>query len=813
MPTSPFDPANEPLGSSNALVRDLNSKNLDIAVQKLYGTWFDRFGLERPTIAAAIDPTGLVQTAVNAKSAAERAADSASASAAAAAADGSYASTAAGLAATTSGDVFLVATANPNEFLMYENASGAAVARGPFTVAAAAVAENAKRARARVIGRVSTITYDLAGVPTVTIADPGYIYGQNNSGLPLATIAPVSEEITLGTSNGLIADMDNGPFDGQGRIIPQVANIASIAGSGWQSGNKFILLAASDAVSDRALTGAYDISHASSRLGNENSLHARTVVQGTYRIERVQAISSWIVSLGEGNIYREDQTTFRIAPLDSATIQGGRGVFANLDSGPFDEFGRIIPQIEKLPGATGWQSGEKFLLFSLGYRGTTGGPAEDREFTIQGEYSNGEAGPFDCEVAWNQRESDPLPSWDEATRTLTWSDTFMLINGSVSRVLLQAGSLVIPSGGFWVAVLDTKELDRLTTNPTLPSSAVVPKTYGAGDDRWGAEPGRYIPLFVVGLKSSYPVRFQPVIGSTAFPSSAPSGGGKPMNLLISNDGASEIRIVLPGANPETNGAVEVVYAHALNPEKGADVWRITGIYDTTRNGNTLSRVRSICNPGEIEMAIKITDKGDHIGGSAHGDEIKEYVTMLVNGVSTPMDVAGAYQADTVEFLQKSRLFEPDTTVPQSNHIATSWKRVVFSTEGVEINNRIEWLQSFQLDQCFLSMLTVLRDAANSEVLKISDKGYRAPYWEEEAVGNPDHDQIHTDTPHIKLSGPSGYAVEMEILKGWDKPNREAYISSAAQYNKIYFNFTGWEYVTEVGEVMSIKSRFRVQNSN
>ncbi|WP_237673837.1 hypothetical protein [Vreelandella profundi] len=818
-----------PIGSNDPRDRDDNSKNLDEAANSSADTFQGRLGKIQLTwtgiVKAGTGDAGVIVPVVQQAAqdvvdgvdgqvaVAQSAADQAETARNAAFVNADvYPDTSAGRAAVADGEQFQVVVGD--EIVRYRRDSAGSqteVARYPSS----SVADNAKRARIQIVGRISEISYSANGAPTITISEEGSVYIENNSGLAFARIAPLPEPVALTANDAVLVDLD-GATDEFGRYIPVVASIASGGSTGWQSGNKFVLVVAGFESGNPArwLSGVYDRSYAEA---NRAALHSPPIVQGTYRIERierVQGISSWVVSLSEGNIHREGQPPIRIAPLDSATIQGVYGVFADLDAGPFDEFGRVIPQIARPDGTTGWQSGNKFLLFSLGWRGITGGPAEDREFTIQGEYTNGEAGPFDCEVAWNQRVFDPLPSWDEATRTLTWPDTFMLISGVVSRVLLQAGSLVIPSGGFWVAALDIKELSRTTPGPTLPASAVVARTYGdAGADNWGAEPGRYIPLFVVGLKSTYPVRFQPVTGSTTFPSSAPSGGGKPSNLLIANNGAGEIRIVLPGGNPETNGAVEVVYAHALDTEKGADVWRINGIYDTTRNGTTLSRERRICNPGEIEMAIKITGKSDHIGGSAHGDEMKEYVTMLVNGVETPMDVAGTYQADTVEFLQKSSLFEPDTTVPQSNHIATSWKRVVFSPEGVEINNRIEWLQSFQLDQCFLSMLTVLRDAENSEPLTISDKGYRAPYWEEEAVGDPGHSQIKTDTPHIKLSGPSGYGFEMEALEGWDKPNREAYISSAVQYNKVYFNFTGWEYVTEVGEVMEARSRFRIQNSN
>ncbi|MCR4146765.1 hypothetical protein, partial [Alcaligenes faecalis] len=64
-----------PIGSANP--KDLydNSQNLDEAVNSQESTWEDRFGVVRPTLKSAVDPTGLVQEAVGAAERAEEAAD------------------------------------------------------------------------------------------------------------------------------------------------------------------------------------------------------------------------------------------------------------------------------------------------------------------------------------------------------------------------------------------------------------------------------------------------------------------------------------------------------------------------------------------------------------------------------------------------------------------------------------------------------------------------------------------------------------------------------------------------------------------
>lgn len=100
-----------PIGSDDPRDRSDNTKNLDLALNNQAQTWVDRFGVERPTVATAIDPSGMVQTAVNAKTAAEGARDSAFVNAEV------YASVSAGLAAVANGEQFQVVSGD--EILRY----------------------------------------------------------------------------------------------------------------------------------------------------------------------------------------------------------------------------------------------------------------------------------------------------------------------------------------------------------------------------------------------------------------------------------------------------------------------------------------------------------------------------------------------------------------------------------------------------------------------------------------------------------------------------------------------------------------------
>lgn len=73
--------------------------------------------------------------------------------------------------------------------------------------------------------------------------------------------------------------------------------------------------------------------------------------------------------------------------------------------------------------------------------------------------------------------------------------------------------------------------------------------------------------------------------------------------------------------------------------------------------------------------------------------------------------------------------------------------------------------------------------------------------------------VYTSAQIAKASGPTGYSAEVELLEGWDKPNRRFNFSNSASYNKFYFDYTGPDYVTQVGEVFKSRARYKIDTKN
>lgn len=532
-----------------------------------------------------------------------------------------------------------------------------------------------------------------------------------------------------------------------------------------------------------------------------NSERARKFVTG-----RVSAAtwsgSTLTVTLTEGCLLRENGGVTKIAPVSATSLATYEGLIVDFTSGAKDGEGRYIPVKGLIPSAAyaGWQTGNKYVLAANGGFSNIIGEYNDKQDTGIAP------GVYDGMAAFSTNAGVQLPTWNPTTRTLSWPELVLVVKSSVrqNRIKLEAGSIVFPSGYYNVAALNLAQVNNTLT----PASAVSVGTYFQGG--WNGNDVNYMPLFAVSGDVSYPLCFPPTIGSTTY-----GGGSSGETSAYQNDElvvlkrADEMDIFMKGSNPTSNKYLRYRMQRKPNVEINSDVWRWNEVWEVQRTGEfTFSNIRQICNPGENELAIRQTGKADFMGGTAHGDEELFTVTALIDGSVTTLGETGQYRCRRVEFLQASNLYEEGTN--KANLVAKDYRRIVFEAGEVELFHNIVWQASINLEDSYLTMLTLLR---MNGATQISDKGYRSPLYLEEDISVADFTPTNTKSNIAKASGPNGYSAEVEILEGWDKANREFNFSNSTSYNKFYFDFTGPNYQTQIGEVFSSRTRYKLDTKN
>lgn len=541
-----------------------------------------------------------------------------------------------------------------------------------------------------------------------------------------------------------------------------------------------------------------------------NAKSARRVISGSFYHVASAGLVNRVLYLNAGAFYKESNggsVEGRIAPIEAPNLSQNQAYIIDLDAPVLDGNGHLIPQkVTLASGAVaGWQTKNKYVLIGV-----------DQFGNIFGEYKpNQTIGNNDGAAAFLKNDGDPLPTWNQATLTLTWPDLILIADwGSATRISLEAGSIVVPSADqFHTVVLDRRDLEFNT-----PASAVKVGDYlgSNGTDAIVASSDVYIPLFGVGRSGlSFSMRFPPTVGATNGPAVITAGTYEASEMVIAAS-ADEVGIYSKGGKTDSSKYIKKTFGHGVNAGYGADVWRWMQASEAQRTGDTtfVSGI-DLTSGGMQEMAIRFNGKpgtqpgvSDWIGGDVHGDETKFFARMLVDGVEKTLGSAANYRAKRVEFMQGSNVWEPSTD--QSILAAKSYKYWAFEGDTVELRQRLVWEREYDLAQTYLTMLSWYRTVGSDVV---SDKGYRSPLYETEDIAASGFPMVFTDADRAKASGVSGYSADIEVLEGWNKAGRFFNFSNSAAYNKFYFNFAPNGYLTTAGEVFDVKSRYRIGLKN
>ena len=300
---------------------------------------------------------------------------------------------------------------------------------------------------------------------------------------------------------------------------------------------------------------------------------------------------------------------------------------------------------------------------------------------------------------------------------------------------------------------------------------------------------QYLPIAYseLGDSPSYPVTQGAVKNALSVPQ-------KLCYLQYDNtSGTEKINIWIPAG---IRRYVKYIFEHTVLAAKNANVWRIDRAYICLRD---LTEETLLTEGGEWECAVRLANRSDFTGGKAHGDEIFNNITFIIDGIAVS-DIT-AY-TDVTEFsklviLQNSTLYDP---ADSSTVIATHMSEHIFADDEkqAKIKQTIQWRGSFDIANCYLAMFPLSKSVSttwyndytfNKETIVLGNY-----YNISEANLFSADDKIHS------CFGVNKYIKNPEYLR-----NGRFMISdnSGLNYNKCYYTISAGESVTDkAGEVTS-----------
>jgi len=283
-------------------------------------------------------------------------------------------------------------------------------------------------------------------------------------------------------------------------------------------------------------------------------------------------------------------------------------------------------------------------------------------------------------------------------------------------------------------------------------------------------------------------------------------------IVIQKTSATFMNIIMKTTQNGSDKYIRYHMDRRENLDTRSDVWRINTVHEVIRAFGEFGFATGteICSSGEFECAIMETGKTDYMGGWRHGDDQAVLVTMLADGRVLDPAYVGNFKCSRFEVIQKSELLEVDN--PVRNVRATAYRRWVFEDGKMELFSHVVFAAAINLKIAFFNMFPIHRLAPDNTTL-VTGTAYRSPLYEPEDISAVGFPITYTQSNIIKYSGPNGWGAEVEVVDGWDKPNRNTWIQNADEYNKGYFDYTGENYPVAVGDSLSGRAVYRIFDAN
>ncbi len=229
--------------------------------------------------------------------------------------------------------------------------------------------------------------------------------------------------------------------------------------------------------------------------------------------------------------------------------------------------------------------------------------------------------------------------------------------------------------------------------------------------------------------------------------------------------------------PTQVGYIDHVFGHTVNESFNADIWRLSLAYAVDDN---LENPVQITTVGEWDMALRIYERPDFIGGHAHGDEITTSIKFIIDGVETDVTtLTEAMEFKTMTIVQDSKGYDPADNV---THVLNHHKEHKVTHAGIRLDQRVEWLGDFTMYYSYLAMMPPAKTCTDSFYTNLTE-----PQTIDLTNGSMYVDGATSATVYGKESG-IYFTMTVNEYDTYMKPLFSVSDNGGGAYNKMYFTF-------------------------
>ena len=260
------------------------------------------------------------------------------------------------------------------------------------------------------------------------------------------------------------------------------------------------------------------------------------------------------------------------------------------------------------------------------------------------------------------------------------------------------------------------------------------------------------------------------------------------------------------------GYINYNLVHSVIRERNADMWRLTVANLTNADGEIVKQITK--NGAEWEMAVRIMDRPDFIGGYAHGDEKYTLFEVYIDGVKT--EVTSLRQSTTFEEMKvivDSIGYDPNdgTTKALAHH-----KKYRINKEGIRLEQKVEWFHDYDMRKSsYLAMMPPVKHSTISEEDVITDSYYTDLDSTPQIIAKTGGFSFSTEgVISVCVFGEKSgvhFTMSKADYSGSKSESTSMILSdnNGLNYNKMYFVFCGADTV-KAGEVWTSTTVYNIE---
>lgn len=247
------------------------------------------------------------------------------------------------------------------------------------------------------------------------------------------------------------------------------------------------------------------------------------------------------------------------------------------------------------------------------------------------------------------------------------------------------------------------------------------------------------------------------------------------------------------------------FSRVVDEAKRMDCWCLRTVQ--AMQGDTV--LYPVVTEGNWELAVKQQGATDFVGGRQHGYEITTDIAFRMDGAAWKIG-SGSSMCRELAVEESSLLYDLG-----GRELARHEKRYTITAEGIDLSQRLTWLQSTACDLSYVCMLPLVRGNDTVTPYQISDSCRDNLDFVDYAIGTPGftgrpHQKKHGVTRYWLWSTQTGVQADVACQMEEEPEDSVSFVQNTAnQYNKVYFSYCGENHQVAAGETWRWRQKYRL----